>query len=53
MPGGMPAYPVTPTLQPGPSHHNATPSSDPVDDFGVNPYPEIQVFFTMLDQKHP
>lgn len=54
MPSGMPTYPVTPTLQPGQSHHHdATPSSDPPDDVGANCYPEIQVFFAMLDQKHP
>jgi hypothetical protein len=48
MQAGMPSYPPTPT----PRHLNI-PSSDPPDDSGANPYPEIRLFFEKLDQQHP
>jgi hypothetical protein len=48
MQAGMPSYPPTPTL-----HHLNIPSSDPPDDSGANPYPEIRLFFEKLDQQHP
>jgi hypothetical protein len=56
--GGVLPYPATPTpampqLQPPSVHVNAAPSSDPSDETGANPYPEIMAFFTKLDKEHP
>jgi hypothetical protein len=53
--GGVLPYPATPTPVPQPpsAQIDATPSSDPSNEIGVNHYPEILAFFTMLDQKHP
>jgi hypothetical protein len=51
MQAGMPSYPPTPTPQS--SYNLSIPSSDPPDDSGANPYPEIRSFLTKLDQQHP
>jgi hypothetical protein len=49
---GMPSYPTTPT--PHSAHGNSgLLSSDPPDDSGANPYPEIRPFLEKLDQRHP
>lgn len=50
MQGSSTTYPSTPTPQS--STHHAILSSDPPDDIGANPYPEICLFFAQLDEKY-
>jgi hypothetical protein len=50
MQGSSATYPSTPIPQS--STHHAILSSDPPDDIGANPYPEIRLFFAQLDEKY-
>jgi hypothetical protein len=55
---GMPSYPspTTPTphsVHKRHNHYDDVPSSDPPDDSGANPYPEIRSFLEKLDKQHP